>query len=360
MATSNKKPSKSSSSGKKTSSSSSTTKRTKETKGTTIGDITKSEVPVAPEVERVTPSTIDPTVAVKETKLDTTQADEWRRQQQELAKGLEDTISGAAPSLAQLQMQKATEQNVAQQFALARSQRASNNPALAMRQAQVNAAQVGQAAAMDSAIARIQEQRSAQNMLNQVLGTGRAGDIQLSTAQGDITSREALANALAENERIKRQAELNQAASLANANAANQRGDLSYNASVNAAQQYADAMNQKALQQANINSQILQQQISSGATTRAASIAAGASNYSTDAANYRFNMDNLLQQDQNAYTNRYNEIGAENNRNQGRGSQLRQGIANAGAAATQMGSMGGGQEQAPPLEDVVRLGRRRY
>lgn len=314
----------------------------KETKGTTIGDVVKSEVPVAPEVERVTASKIEPTVEVAKTKIDTTEADIWRDRQKNLATDLENTAYGRSPSLADLQFQKATEQNVAQQFALARSQRASNNPALALRQAQTNAAQVAQTAAMDSAIARIQEQRSAQNMLNQVLGTGRAQDVQLGIAQGEITNKESLANALAANDRFREQAKLDQAAGLANSLAANNRGDLGYNASVNAAQQYADAMNQRRLQQANINSQIEQQRISAGATTGAARIAAGAQDRATDAGLLKFNIENALGLDQQMYGNRMNEAGQENTRNQNRNAGLRDGIGQAGNAMTALASSGAG------------------
>lgn len=349
MSTKRKNPKKDRSSGKSTSRSSSSTKRIKETTGTTVGDVVKSETLAAPAVERVVASEIAPTTKVDPTKLDRTDYESWQGRQTNLANDLEGIASGKTPSLADLQFQKASEQNIAQQFAMARSQRGSSNPALGMRNAQMQAAQIGQGAALDSAMARIQEQRSAQAMLTQVYGTAGAQSVQMAIAQGDITAKEALANAIADNERNIKQALLNQEAGTVNAGAQNTSNNLVYGTNSKAEQDYAAAMNARALAQANINSQLEQQRISSGATTRAASIGAGAANYATDAGLYKFNMENQLQLDQQAYGNRMAEAGAENTRNQGRGQALRDGIGAAGQAATAIGSSGaGGGGQSTP------------
>lgn len=348
MSTKKKDTKKTSSSGKKTSSSSSSTKRIKETTGTTVGDVVKSETVAAPTVEKVVASEIAPTTKVDPTKLDRTDYDSWQGRQKNLADDLEGVASGKTPSLADLQFQKATEQNIAQQFALARSQRGSNNPALGMRNAQMQAAQVGQGAALDSAMARIQEQRSAQAMLTQVYGTAGAQSVQMAIAQGDITAKEALANAIAENERQIKQAILNQEAGTVNAGAQNNSNNLVYGTNSKVEQDYAAAMNARAIQQANINSQLEQQRISSGATTRAASIAAGASNYNTDVGLLKFQQELQTQLDREAYNARMGEAGAENQRNQNRNQGLRDGVGAAGSAATAYGASGSGTQSNAP------------
>lgn len=121
---------------------------------------------------------------------------QFRNQQLELAKMLMGQATGQGDSLAQQQLQQATDQNIAQQRALASSARGVNM-GLAQRLAQTGAGQAQQQLAGQSAIARLQEQQGAQNMLGNVLGQGRSGDInvgQLGVMQRgqDIQNQQAL------------------------------------------------------------------------------------------------------------------------------------------------------------------------
>lgn len=96
------------------------------------------------------------------------------QQQQQLANQLMAQAQGQGPSLAQAQLQQATDQNIAQQMAMAASTRG-GNLAMAQRQAAMNAGQAQQQMAGQSAIARLQEQNQAQALLGQTLNQGQTG-----------------------------------------------------------------------------------------------------------------------------------------------------------------------------------------
>jgi len=100
----------------------------------------------------------------------------FRNQQLQLAQQLMGQATGQGDSLAQEQLQQATDANIAQQRAMAASGRGANL-GLAQKLAMTNAGQAQQQLAGQSAIARLQEQQGAQNMLGNVLGQGRSGDI---------------------------------------------------------------------------------------------------------------------------------------------------------------------------------------
>jgi hypothetical protein len=104
--------------------------------------------------------------------------------QDALAKALMAQARGEGPSLAQGQLQQATQQMQAQAAGAMVSQRGLN-PALATRLIAQNQAAMSQQAAGQSAQLRLQEQLGAQGQLAQALSAQRGQDIQtLGTAGG--------------------------------------------------------------------------------------------------------------------------------------------------------------------------------
>lgn len=101
---------------------------------------------------------------------------QFRDQQMRLNKQLENQAMGVGPSLAQNQLQQATDQNIAQQMAMAASARG-GNVGMAQRIAAQNAGAAQQQMAQQAGIMRLQEQQSAQGLLNQGIGQGRQGDL---------------------------------------------------------------------------------------------------------------------------------------------------------------------------------------
>ena len=120
------------------------------------------------------------------------QQQEVRVQQQAFAQVLQGQMAGTGPSLAQNQLQQATDRNTSQAAGFAASLRGAN-PALAQRTAQMAQAQANQQAASDSAIIRAQEQLSAQNQFGNLISGIRAQDLgnsqmQTNTDQGQRQS----------------------------------------------------------------------------------------------------------------------------------------------------------------------------
>lgn len=104
-------------------------------------------------------------------------------------------MNGQGPSLAQAQLQQGTDQNIAQQMAMAASARG-GSLGMAQRQAAMNAAGVQQQMAGQSGILRLQEQQQAQQQLAQLIGQRdqtRQGLIGLAN-QRDATNVTAQAN----------------------------------------------------------------------------------------------------------------------------------------------------------------------
>ena len=73
--------------------------------------------------------------------------------------------SGKAPSIAQMQMNQAVDQNMNAALAMAASQRGASNPMLAFRQAQMGNQQMNLEAAQQSAILAEQERRRAEELI---------------------------------------------------------------------------------------------------------------------------------------------------------------------------------------------------
>lgn len=129
--------------------------------------------------------------------LATGPADQVRAQQQTLANQLQAQATGQAPSLAEAQLRQATDRSLAQQLALAASQRGGNQAAT-QRQLLRNQAQAGQNIARDAATARIQEQQLAQQTLGGQLSGIRQADIGQATTQAQLQQQTNLANQQAE------------------------------------------------------------------------------------------------------------------------------------------------------------------
>jgi len=121
--------------------------------------------------------------------IDMSQQAQFRGDQLGLAQQLQAQSQGQGPSLANLQLQQALNQSQSQAMGMAASQRGVN-PAIAARNAQMSMGQNQQAAAMQSAQTRMQEQMNAQGQLGNVLNQGRGGDISLASNQADLQAKQ--------------------------------------------------------------------------------------------------------------------------------------------------------------------------
>jgi hypothetical protein len=104
------------------------------------------------------------------------QEQQARGNQSDFIRQLQAQMQGQGPSLANMQLQQATNRNIAQTMGQAASQRGVN-PALAARLAMNNVAGANQQAAMDSGIIRQQEMLNAQQQLGSQIGAQRQGDL---------------------------------------------------------------------------------------------------------------------------------------------------------------------------------------
>lgn len=104
------------------------------------------------------------------------QQDQARAQQMALINQLQNQASGLGPSLAQAQLQQATDRNMQQAMALGVSQRGAGQGA-ALHNIANQRAGIGQQMAGDSAMLRLQEQLQARQMLGGLLGGMRGQDI---------------------------------------------------------------------------------------------------------------------------------------------------------------------------------------
>lgn len=95
----------------------------------------------------------------------------WQQQQGQLAQNLFGTINGQTPSVAEQQLQRTTQGNIANAYAMAA---AANNPAAA-RTAADNAASANQMATGQGVELRAQEIQNAQGQLGNVLNQGQQG-----------------------------------------------------------------------------------------------------------------------------------------------------------------------------------------
>lgn len=113
-------------------------------------------------------------------------SNEVRGRQMTLADQLTAQAAGQGPSLANMQLQQATNRNLAQAAALASSGRGGAQGGLGMRQVQNQQADIAGQAARDAAILRVQEQMQARESLGGLLNQTRGTDVSLATNQAQI------------------------------------------------------------------------------------------------------------------------------------------------------------------------------
>jgi len=123
--------------------------------------------------------------------------DQIRDQQQASLRNLMAAAAGKAPSVAQNQLQQTTQQNVAQQVALARTMQGAN-PGAALRVASDATANLNAQAAGQAATLRAAETAQARGELNQALATARNQDVSLATSQAQLNQEAVIKNQIAD------------------------------------------------------------------------------------------------------------------------------------------------------------------
>ncbi len=103
------------------------------------------------------------------------QQDQSRQMQMQLMQQLQQQASGQGPSLAQMQLQKGTDQNISQAMALGASQRGAGQAGM-LKGIATQQANIGQGMANDSAMMRLQEQMQARQQLGAGIQGMRGGD----------------------------------------------------------------------------------------------------------------------------------------------------------------------------------------
>ncbi len=160
-------------------------------------------------------TTIGPVQTGSAATIDPTQQAQFRQHQLDLARRLAGIESGDVMGAGQLGAQRATQRALASQHALARMGRGAN-AANAARSAARNLVDVGQQGMATQAQAALSDQAAARGVLSGLLSSGRGQDIGLATAGANLQQQMNLANLSAENQRIFKQAGLDQATSMAN------------------------------------------------------------------------------------------------------------------------------------------------
>lgn len=152
---------------------------------------------------------------------------------------LQQQASGQGPSIADMQMQKGMEANLAANRAQLASARGGTNPLMA-RQVLQTSADIQAKTAQDAAMARLQEQMAAQNQLATVSGQARVqsfeeasqqaqlqqqanlanmqSNLQRAIAQGQLTAQEASQIYQSETQKAMQNAQMQQQANMGNAN----------------------------------------------------------------------------------------------------------------------------------------------
>lgn len=154
----------------------------------------QSQMPQTMQAAQLGPMNQANTAVSSATQMNMAPQQQTRDQQQQLGNMLMQSAEGKGPSVAQAQLQQATDQNIAQQQALAASMRGVN-PAMAARLAANNSANAQQQAANQSAIIRAQEQQSAQGQLGNVLANTRGQDIGVATDAAQLEQQNKQFNA---------------------------------------------------------------------------------------------------------------------------------------------------------------------
>lgn len=185
--------------------------------------------------ERMQAAQLGQTATADTAQIDPSQQAQFRGREMALADQLTAQANGQGPSVAQSQLQTATDRNLAQAMALQASGRGSNNGG--MRQAAQAQSQLGADAGRASAELRSQEIMGARSQLGGLLGQGRAADIGLASNQAQLGQQANLANAGFLNNANLAQGSLNQQAAAANQAAGNQfalqQGQFNQQAGIN-------------------------------------------------------------------------------------------------------------------------------
>lgn len=234
---------------------------------------------------------LGPAAQSADTLLDTTKDAQFRDRQLSFADQLQQQVNGEGPSVANAQFKLAADRNIAQQSAIAASQRGAGS-ALAGRQAAINSAGIGQDLAAQSQIQRYKEQLDAQGLLGMTLNQGRTSDISIAGQNATLQNSNNQFNTGQTNTQTQVQGGLTTQANLANAAARNQ-AQISQ-AGIN----QADVANSRSS-----NATITAAGEAASGNVRAAGIGANASKYATDATNFRFTQGLQQQLDQNAFAN---------------------------------------------------------
>lgn len=117
--------------------------------------------------------------------IDQTAANQSRGAQSDAIQSYKDVLSGAAPSVAQLQLGKTLQTNILNQTGQAAAARGTNQ-ALAQRTAATNIAQLNAGAGADAALLRAQEQDAARAGLSSTASTARSQDLGVATGQATL------------------------------------------------------------------------------------------------------------------------------------------------------------------------------
>lgn len=198
--------------------------------------------------------------------------DQVRQQQMGLASNLARAAAGQGPSVAQTQLQEATDKNIASNFALANSEQG-GNPATALRTALMANAGANQQAALQSAQVKAQEQQAAQQQLAGVLDSTRGTDVGLATNQAGLTQQTNLTNAGNQQQTNLANATNTQQTNLANAENKQAASSANANLSAQTSQEQDAAVAQlmqmgMSLDQAKMQMQLQQQQFNADLLAR--------------------------------------------------------------------------------------------
>ncbi len=134
-------------------------------------------------------------------------SNQTRGMQMSLIQQLQDQANGTGPSLAQMQLQRGTDQNLANAMALGQSQRGAGQAGM-LKGIQSQQAQIGQGMAGDAAMLRLNEQLQARNQLGQQVSAVRGADDQNAQFYAGQQNSTANANAQRQADAARAQAQL--------------------------------------------------------------------------------------------------------------------------------------------------------
>lgn len=157
--------------------------------------------------------------------IDSGPQSQFRQGQMDLYQMLHQQAMGQGPSLAQAQLQQASDANMRQAMALSQSQQGVGGAAM-MRNVGNQRAQIGQQMAADSGLLRMQEQMAARNMMGQIASQGRGQDLDMANAQAGLYQQAGLSNQNAANQFGLQQGAFNQQAGMSNQQAGLQQQQM--------------------------------------------------------------------------------------------------------------------------------------